>query len=300
MAAPLFDEGRVLGLLYVDSSNPLHRYNDDYLRLLAMFANIIASRLLNYELLQERQEKQVFEAELRRAANIQQTLLKKTDLEVPGYVAYADQVPCRAVGGDLFEIQRLSDGRIVLVVADVSGKGMGAAMLMSNIIASFRILYYVTEFTLNEVVQLVSRELYRSSGPADFATLFVGVLDPQAHRLEYINAGHNPPILAHQDGTLDHLEPCGYMIGAFPEGTWDLKTAEMRPEDVLFVYTDGVTEAEDESGTQYNDRLEGVVADSRGLIPQEIVGKVFEDINRFVGDAPRTDDITMLSVKRKT
>lgn len=298
MAAPLFDEGRVLGILYVDTTNPVHRYNDDYLRLLATFANIIASRLLNYELLQERQEKQLFEAELRRAASIQQTLLQKANPNIPGYLVHAYQVPCRTVGGDLFEIARLPSGRTVLIVADVSGKGLGAAMLMSNILASFRILYNVTEFTLQEVVQMVSRELHHSSGPSDFATLFVGVLNSETHQLDYINAGHNPPLLVRSDGNQELLEACGFMIGAFAEGSWDQRVVKMGPEDMLFIYSDGVTEAEDESGKQYGHRLDELINACRTLEPKAIIGRVIEDIDAFVGEAPRSDDITMLALKR--
>jgi len=215
MAVPLFDENEVLGILYVDTSNPLHRYNDQYLSLLVTFGNIIASRLLNYTLLYERQERQVYEAELRRASGIQKKLLISEIPDIPGYEVGALQQQCRAVGGDLYDIATLPNGRLVVIVADVSGKGMGAALLMSNILASFRILYNVTEFSLTDVVNMVSHQLFCSSGAADFATLFVGVIDPATNRLSYINAGHNPPILVRADGRHEYLEASGTMIGAF-------------------------------------------------------------------------------------
>ena len=298
MAVPLFDEGKVLGILYVDTSNPLHRYNDDYLRLLAMFGNIIAARMLNYELLEERQEKQVLEAELRRAAGIQKKLLNRSRPEVPGYKYQPYHLACRAVGGDLFEIERLTNDKIVFVVADVSGKGMGAALLMSNILASFRVLYHTLEFTLSEAVQLVSQELYNASEPADFATLFVGVLDPKTHELDYINAGHNPPVMKRADGTTEHLEASGFMIGAFPEAMWDKKQISMNQGDLLFIFSDGVTEAENSESKLYGDRLETKLGECSGLGATEVIKQVREDIERYVGDAPRSDDITMLALKR--
>ncbi|MCX6835997.1 MAG: FHA domain-containing protein, partial [candidate division Zixibacteria bacterium] len=138
IAVPLFDENRVLGILYADTSNPLHRYNDDYLRLLATFGNIIASRLLNYALMQERQERHIYEAELQRASAIQQHLLARQIPEFPGYLIRAYQQQCRAVGGDLYDLAVLRNGKLVICVGDVSGKGMGAALLMSNILASLR------------------------------------------------------------------------------------------------------------------------------------------------------------------
>jgi pSer/pThr/pTyr-binding forkhead associated (FHA) protein len=226
MAAPLFDEGDVLGILYVDTSNLTHRYDDDCLRLLATFGNIIASRLQNYMLIHEREQKQIYESELRRASAIQQNLLIGDIPEVPGYAVHAFQEQCRAVGGDLYEVATLSDGRVVLLVADVSGKGMGAALLMANILASFRILYSVTEFTLGDVVNLVSKELFHSSAPSDFATLFIAVLDPKTHVVRYINAGHNPPLLVRHDGSREYLDACGTMIGAFDFGDWRNRSGE--------------------------------------------------------------------------
>jgi len=300
MAVPLFDEETVLGILYVDSSNPLHRYNNDYLSLLATFGHIIASRLLNYALIAQRQEKQIYEAELRRASNIQQTLLAHDLPRVEGYDVATLQQQCQAVGGDLYDIAVLPNGKLVVLAADVSGKGLGAALLMSNILASFRILYNVTEFSLAEVVRMVSCQLFCSSGAADFATLFVGVIDPRAGSLRYINAGHNPPILARTDGHHDHLEPCGTMIGAFDGCDWGECEAKLEPGDLFVVFTDGVTEADRGDELYGEERLERLLLESRGQTPQELLRTIMADIDNFLGDAPRSDDITMLAVKRTT
>lgn len=298
MAVPLFDENEVLGILYVDTSNPLHRYNDQYLSLLVTFGNIIASRLLNYTLLYERQERQVYEAELRRASGIQKKLLISEIPDIPGYEVGALQQQCRAVGGDLYDIATLPDSRLVVIVADVSGKGMGAALLMSNILASFRILYNVTEFSLADVVNMVSHQLFCSSGAADFATLFVGVIDPATNRLSYINAGHNPPILVRADGRHEYLEASGTMIGAFDVGTWTQAETDLAPDDMLVVFTDGVTEA-DRGDQQYSEeRLERLLFESKHQSPQQLMQTIMEDIDGFLEDAPRSDDITMLAVRR--
>lgn len=299
MAVPLFDEENVLGILYVDTSNLLHQYNDDYLRLLATFGNIIASRLQNYTLLQEREQKQIFEAELKRASSIQQSLLTSKLPKVPDYAVHAFQEQCRQVGGDLYDVATLPDGRLVLLVADVSGKGMGAALLMSNILASFRILYSITEFTLSETVSLVSKELFASSTTSDFATLFVAVLDPKTHVLKYINAGHNPPVLVRADGSRELLQPSGTMIGAFDLGVWDESEVVMNADDLLFVFTDGVTEAEC-GEEQYSDaRTEKMAIELHHLEPEEFVTRLTADIMEFIGSTPRSDDITMLVLKRQ-
>ncbi|HVP07133.1 MAG TPA: SpoIIE family protein phosphatase, partial [Candidatus Acidoferrum sp.] len=298
MAVPLFDEDRVLGILYVDTTNPLHRYSDEYLRLLATFGNIIASRLVNFTLLQEREEKHALEVELRRASSIQKNLLPRFIPELPGYRLTAFQQQSRSVGGDLYDLTMLPDGRLLFLVADVSGKGMGAALLMSNILASFRSLYTETDFELGDVVKHVSLQLHRYSAPEDFATLFIGAINPAANELRYVNAGHNPPLLVRTDGTFDYLKPSGTMIGAFDFSDWTVETQHFSESDLLFVFTDGVTEAM-KGDEQYSDaRMEKLVVDARRLAPDALAQRLMEDIDTFIGDSPRSDDITMLIIKK--
>lgn len=300
MAVPLFDEGNVHGILYVDTTNPAHRYSDEYLRLLATLGNIIGSRMLGYTLQRERQEKQVMEAELTRAASIQENLLTSAYPSLDGYELRALQEQSRAVGGDLYDVAELPDGRILFLVADVSGKGMGAALLMSNILASFRILYGQAEFDLRHVVTLVSNQLYRYSAPENFATLFVGVIDPTTNEIRFVNAGHNPPIMIRADGTHEHLEASGIMIGALPFDAWSEDCVILKPGESIVIFTDGVTEAERADGDQFGEeRLEKVLTESRSLDAAQLCTRIMMEIRRFVEDAPQSDDITMLVVQRK-
>ena len=307
VAVPLFDEGRVLGILYADTTSPAHRYDDEHLRVLATFGNLIASRLLNYELMNERQEKQVIEAELRRASSIQKGLLVTDPPEHPGYEIMAFQEQSRSVGGDLYDLCTLPDGRLLFCVADVSGKGMGAALLMSNILASFRILYEFEDFDLCRAVSRVSLQMNKYSQMGDFATLFIGIADSNSGRITYVNAGHNPPVVVRSDGRIEHLDATGFMIGAFDFGDWTEGKLDLADEDLLYIFTDGVTEAQqfesndDDEGAvdQYGEeRLERLLKESRRLNPGEIVDCIMKDISDFVGDAPQSDDITMLVLKK--
>ena len=299
MIVPLFDEGKVLGLLYVDTTNPAHRYNDDYLRLLATFGNLVASRLLNYELMNERQEKQVFEAELRRASMIQRNLLIKSSPNFDGYQIHSFQEQCRRVGGDLFDVCCLDDGRLLYVVADVSGKGMGGALLMSNILASLRILYNDSDFNLSKVVRQVSLQLHKYSAAEDFATLFIGLIDPESNKMSFINAGHNPPLLLRKDGKLEFLEPSGTMIGAFNFSDWTEDATVLNSGDILLVFTDGIVEA-DHDGVLYSDeRLEELMKKCGDKSAQELVDIVMKDVLEFAQDSPRSDDITMVAIKKE-
>jgi serine phosphatase RsbU (regulator of sigma subunit) len=299
MAVPLLDEEKVLGILYADTSSPLHRYNDDYLRLFAMIGHILASRLTNYTLIKERQEKQIFEAELLRASLIQKGLLPSATPELPGYKIHAYQEQCRSVGGDLYDMELLPDGRLLFLLADVSGKGMGAALLMSNILASFRILYDSKDFDLTGAVNHVSSQLFKHSPPESFATLFVGIINPQTHKMCFINAGHNPPLLIREDGRFDMLEASGTMIGAFDMSGWTEEETNFNPGDQLVIFTDGVTEAGEDEDNQYSDeRLEMLVVEKRRSTPQSLSRTIIADVDEFTANAPRSDDITMVIIKR--
>jgi len=299
LAVPLFDEGKVLGILYADTSDSRQPYTDEHLRVMAAFGNILASRLLNYQLLNEREEKRLIDRELQRASAIQKALLVTGPPAFPGYCVHAFQEQSRSVGGDLYDMCMLADGRLLFMVADVSGKGMGAALLMSNILASFRILYDASPFDLQAAVERVSQQLYAYSAPGDFATLFAGLLDPADGQVRYINAGHNPPLVVRSDGEVETLPASGVMIGAFDFGAWEEGIITLSEGDLLYIFSDGVTEAERE-GEQYGDeRMQQLVVDSRALTSEQIAATLMKDINGFMGDAPRSDDITMLLVQRE-
>ena len=298
MAVPIFDEGEVHGILYADTSNPLQMYTDTHLRLMATFGNIIASRLQNYALAEQREEKKILDAELSRASSIQKRLLVTEMPTNDNYLITAYQDQCRAVGGDLYDVTTLPDGRILFLVADVSGKGMGAALLMANILASFRILFGEPEFNLSRAVTQVNRQLVSFSDAGDFATLFVGLIDPEKHELEYINAGHNPPMMSNKDCQIELLEPCGIMIGAFDFGEWEVKHTPMNPGDLILLFSDGVTEAEGADEQYGEDRLTEFLKANYTHEPEQIRDKLIHELDHFTQDTPQSDDITLLLVKR--
>ncbi len=299
MAVPLFDEGKVLGILYADTTKPFHIYNNDYLRVMATFGNIIASKLLNYALLHERQEREVIKAELDRASSIQKSLLVTKLPEIPGYDIFAFQEQSRLVGGDLYDMKILKDGRFLFMVADVSGKGMGAALLMSNILASFRILYETDHFDLKSSVEKVSIQLYNSSQSDDFATLFIAILEPTTGKVTFVNAGHNPPLLLRRDGKMEKLNPGGPMIGAFDFISWEEGTAELSKGDLIFIFSDGVTEADNGEERYGDSRTEEFILRSDESNPKEIISHLMNKIRIFMGETPNSDDITMLTIKRR-
>lgn len=297
LAVPLFDQGKVLGILYADTADPRHRYDDDHLRVLATFGNIIAAKLLSYALIAEREEKQIVQAELRRASAIQQRLLVTEAPVAPGWEAHAFQEQSRQVGGDLFDLACLKDDRLLVLLADVSGKGMGAALLMSNILASFRILYNSEPFDLCRAVEDVSTQVWRFSDPGDFATLFIAVAEKDG-TLHYVNAGHNQPLLVRTDGSVEKLEASGIMIGAFDMAEWTQGKEHMEPGDHLVIFSDGVTEAESSNGQFGDARTTEAVVALREHSPEELIDELVCQVREFVGDTPQSDDITLVALKR--
>lgn len=299
MAVPLFDQDKVLGILYADTGNPGHHYTEDFLRVTATFGNILAAKITNQILLKERQTKEMLEAELKVASQIQNQLLPSRLLDIENYSLSAFQAQCKAVGGDLYDVAQLADGRIILLLADVSGKGMGAALLMSNVLAAFRILYCAEEIDLVDITSRVSKQLIRSSRPEDFATLFICELCPKTHTLRYLNAGHNPPLMIRSDGRVEELPPSGIPIGAFDLYPWKEGELQFGVGDFLFVFTDGISEATNNQGELYRDeRLKKILLDSRNQPPEELTESVLDEIRTFMGGASQSDDITMLVLRR--
>jgi sigma-B regulation protein RsbU (phosphoserine phosphatase) len=184
-------------------------------------------------------------------------------------------------------------------LADVSGKGMGAALLMSNVLAAFRILYSAPDFDLFDVTCRVSKQLLRVSRPEDFATLFICQLCPESHTLRYINAGHNPPLMVRDNGEVEHLQPSGIPIGAFDISGWKEETLEFGVGDFLFMFTDGVSEATNRDGEMFeDDRLKEFLLKSQSQSPEELTESVLNEINAFMGGALPSDDVTMIVLRR--
>lgn len=300
MAVPMVDEDKVMGILYVDTNDPAQRYNEDTLKVVATFGNILAAKITNHNLLKERQEKQALESELNIASQIQEGLMPKILPAIPGYLFHAFQMQCKMVGGDLYDVALLPDGRVLFLLADVSGKGMGAALFASNILSAFRMLRALPKFDVVDAVAKVSEQMESTSRGGDFATVFIGVLDPAAHAIEFVNAGHNPPILVSLDGSHRHLDSTGIPIGVFSGFAWSRNSLTLTPGDRVIIFTDGIPEATNANGDLYSDeRLENFVIDRRNEPIPNLTTALIGDVSKFVGEAPRSDDITLIIFERQ-
>jgi serine phosphatase RsbU (regulator of sigma subunit)/pSer/pThr/pTyr-binding forkhead associated (FHA) protein len=298
MAAPLFDNASVVGVLYADTTDPALRYTTDELRAFTILANLIGVKITQARTSEAREANRRHEQELQMAKSILARILPEALVTLDGYELAECQDPCLTVGGDLYDAIALSDGRVAIVMGDVTGKGLGAAMLVSNIMASLRLL---TDDRVQpvELVARLNRHVYRFTDPVHYATLFFGVLDPTTGIVEYVNAGHNPPLLGSQDGGITEIEATGIPVGMFDEVSYTAGRAQLEPGGFLLLYSDGIPEAESASDEEFGmEKLVDVLRNARHLPAPSIVDAIQGAVRDFLAGSPATDDVTMLLIRR--
>ncbi len=242
-------------------------------------------------------EQERIRRELELGRQIQHDMLPQTPLVLGLTEVKGVSVPAREVGGDFFNYFQLQDGTIALLVGDVSGKGVGAALLMANIQAALR-----TRLSLGQDLASLAQELDvdidRSTPGPVYATLFVGILDPTKRELRCVNAGHNPQYILRTTRALDRMESTGRPIGLYSGGGYREQLFHLNEGDVLFFYTDGCVEAEDVSGEMFGtDRLEAALAASAGFGADAVIVAVEAEVSRFRAGVELQDDATMMVVK---
>jgi hypothetical protein len=289
MAAPLFDNQRVRGILYVDTTDAKVRYSQADLEVLTATANAVAVKLRNLSL----------EEEIHAAAVIQKAMIPQ-DVHVPdGYEIDAHQVMCRAVGGDLYFVGPRPNGRVLIALGDVTGKGMPAALAMSATIVSLGILADI-DGDIEILAERLHRQLFRSLTAEQFVTLFLGELDPTSGALRYVNAGHEPVIVVRAAGSIDLLESTTLPMAMIEEIPLAAAEARLSPGDVMAVYSDGLPEA-----TTNAERFLGlepvkeVLVDDRTEALPAVRAKVVGMIEKFLAGAPASDDVTLVMLRRR-
>ena len=261
-----------------------------------MIGMISLGHLLRGYIIRDRQRR-AQEQELAVARRIQQDLLPRSVLAVSNIEVLGANKPCFEVGGDYFDYFNLADGRVALAIADVAGKGVPAALLMSNLQAILR-AECARGTDVPQVPTQANRQLMESlGGNSKFVTFFYGALDPVARRLFYSNAGHNPPLVVRAGGTIEELSTGGLILGVFPMAEYDQGTVDLAAGDLVVLFTDGVTEAESRHGLYSDERLQELVLRERGRSAREIAQAILDDVDRFSHGRHQTDDVTVMVVK---
>ena len=238
--------------------------------------------------------------ELDVASRMQQSILPTVFPKTPGYEVFGNMESAREVGGDFYDVMNLEGGRIGLTIADVSGKGVPAALFMM----SSRTLMKGAAIGMPEpgnVLEEVNDLLEADNEAAMFVTLFYAVLDPETGTLLYANGGHNPPLVVHPGGASNVLPMTGGMaLGVMSGLSYRQDAAALQPGDIAILYTDGVTEAMNARDEEFGlDRLQAVFAERQPTSAEEVSRAVFEAVHEFAGATPQSDDITCLIVVRE-
>jgi len=298
MATPLFDNKDVIGILYADTTDPTRHYTRDELVAFSLLANVIAVALTHARYDAMEAEKRRLDTELEAARSILQTILADDLPDIPGHEVCVHLEPCFEVGGDLYDVSTLPDGRVSVIVGDVSGKGLGAALLVSSMVPLLRAMLEA-ETDLGALLSNLNRQLWRTTDPVRYATLFVGVLDPATGRLEYVNAGHNPPVVVRTDGAIEIIKSTGMPVALMPEGVWNSGEVTLDGGDHMALFSDGIPETWKDEDTEYGEeRLQRILVERRGQDVATVRDAALADVEEFRGDAPVGDDVTLLLLRR--
>ena len=265
-----------------------------------------AALLLLLLLILEIADRVVMKRDLQIAREIQTWLLPGVPPQIPGIaIAYATR-PANTVAGDYYDVfprpgRTNEDNRVVLAVADVAGKSIPAAMLMATFQASLKTLS-TAQVALPELASNMNRYACgNSQGGLRFTTAFLAEYDPIRRTLDYINAGHNNPILRRANGQIERLDAGGLPFGIQPEAKYESATVTLGPGDWLIIFTDGLVEAENAQQAEYGEeRLLTAIEAGKSVEPAEMLKRLMAEVDLFVGNTPQHDDVTCLLLKSES
>ncbi|MGC1291154.1 MAG: GAF domain-containing SpoIIE family protein phosphatase, partial [Candidatus Acidiferrales bacterium] len=292
------EEADLLGVLYLDSRSPSAAFTEIDREVVRTLAREAANVIENARLFASSRAKARLDHEIEIASQIQRELLPKTFPQIPHVAVTASTLACHSVGGDCFDVVELSGGRYGFFVGDVAGKGIAASLLATLLQGVF----YTTaalDIPLAEVTARVNQFLCERSSEDRYATLFYGVLDP-AGNLEYINAGHVPPLVRRPSGDLIELPSSNFPVGMFKEAEFTTERVSLSAGDYVVIYSDGVSEARNMSDEMFEqERLSSLMRDFSGSSVEELAEAIRTGVRNFTGGAPQADDITMVVIQYK-
>ena len=300
LAVPLsVGEGAVFGIIYADSPTDKTVFSEEHLNILTTLASVASIRVENAKLLEERFEKERIKHELELATEIQQSFQPSSPPLVDGYEFQGISFSCYEIGGDYYDFIPTGEGKMLVALGDVSGKGTAAALLMSSLHAAIH-GQVAAKTSLHQTVISVNKYLAANTPTNRFVTLFITELDPQTGVLNYINAGHNPPLVGRSDGSVQLLDSGGFPLGIIPSAEFEVGQVQLNPGDALVIYSDGVSEANNLKGDEFGmERLTQVVSKNLKASAAGLRDKVESALSSFTQTAPANDDITLVIVKRK-
>jgi phosphoserine phosphatase RsbU/P len=299
LAVPLGVEEKVFGIIYADSPIAEGRFTEDHLKVLTTLASVAAIRVENARLMEARLEQERLERELQLAMEIQQRLQPTAPPQIGGYELQGISFPCYEIGGDYYDFIQRDNGRLVIALGDVSGKGTAAALLMSSLHAAIH-AQANSHDSLVDTISAVNRYLADNIPSNRFVTLFCAELDPESGALSFLNAGHNPPLIVHAAGTVEQLASGGLPLGIKRDADYREGRTQLQPGDVMVIYSDGVTEAQSPTGEEFGPtRLYEVVSRNVEASAAGLRDRIESALTKFAQGTRAGDDITLVIVKRQ-
>lgn len=297
LAAPMVVEGELVGVFNLESDRG-DAYHEGHLELLSAFAAQAAVAVQRARSARDLVERRRLERELAIARDIQLSFLPSKAPSVPGFDVAGTSIPHDQVGGDYYDFIPVSETRLGLAIADVSGKGIPAALIMAgfrmSLLAEIR-----NEFAIRAVMRKASLLLHESTERDRFVTAFYGVLDWKNAVLIFSNGGHNPPLLVRRDGTCENLVEGGVALGVLPDARYEDRPVALREGDVLVMYTDGVSEAESPTGEMYGEhRIEDLARRHAHLPAADILARLVDAVGAWTAEKGPSDDLTLIVVRK--
>jgi len=299
LAVPIVSGSRIDAVLLMGRHSP-QAYGPSDLRALEAAASQVALMLENAKLSDRIVEQERLRRELMLATEIQKRLFPEKAPEMAAVELSGVCVPARGVGGDYYDFIELDGGRLGIALADVAGKGIGAALIMSVVQASLRSLAHSNGDSLASLASQINRLLHRSTGSSSYATFFYAQIDEKNKRLLYVNAGHNPPYLLRGNGAgeIEELAASGTIIGMFPESQYEEAVLQLRSGDVFLVFTDGVPEALNPRDEEFGeDRLKSALRELAQFPVDEMASRLLQRLKNWIDDAAQYDDLTFVLMK---
>jgi len=298
LCVPLIAKGDLIGYLAVFNKKNGRPFLDEDQRLLSIIGSQSAQVIENARLYEEEKALLGLQEEMKMAWDIQLKLLPNHTPDLPDLEITALNKPAKSVGGDYYDFLNLEDNILGFCIGDITGKGMPAAMLMANLQATFRSQAAVFRDCC-KCMAGTNRLLYQNTEPAKFATLFYGILDSQNGLLNYVNGGHDAPILFRKDEEPRFLKSTGLILGVVDETVYSEESISMEKDDLLLLYTDGITEAMNPEEEEFGlERLVALVKENCKKPAAYISEIILTDIKHHVRGAAQSDDITLLLIKK--
>ncbi len=298
MAAPLFVDDQVIGLVYLEVRLGRKSFMEEDLRLLTSLANTAAVKIQNLRLRESAVARERFEREMSLAWDIQRRLLPEHDPELPHTSILGRTVPSRRVSGDYYDFFERPDGTVDVVVADVCGKGMGASILAASVQAAYQ-AWAGENFPPDRLLSRLNDLVFRRTSPEKFITMITVLFDPATGSAVWANAGHNAGLLVRADSASERLTAHGPPLGLFPGKVYGSGSLTLGAGDLLVLYTDGITEASNPEDVEFGtDRLLEVVRESRAKPVGQIEVDVLAALAQFVKGVPYADDRTLVLLRR--